>query len=472
MREYGYLVLAYEWTFFIYFLFINFGYLTLNVLSILSIRPHALNKMHQIWPLELDHHDPPISIIVPAYNEELTIVGSVTALLNVNYYKYEIIIVCDGSKDNTLGELKNNFHLIRSNDNFRNEVHNEPVLETYHSLLDSRIRVVYKKNGGKADAINCGINASQYSLFCCIDADTLLDPDCFNKMIKPFIFNKETVAVGGIVRILNGLEIENGIVKKFHLPKKLIEMAQVVEYLRAFFFGRMGFMTTNSLLIISGAFGLFSRAAVVKVGGYTKGSLGEDMDLVLKIRQYYLEKKQKFKIEFLPDAISYTQAPDDWKTLGHQRRRWQKGLLECLIRHKKLLLNPKSGYVGFFSYPFYVLAEAAGPTIEMFGYIGLIVLTILGWINLYTAIYFYIFAVLLGLIISFTAIVIEDFYYDNFSFKYLLYMSLLFLLETMIYRYISVYWRVQGTYQYFFKNNGHAWGDMTRKKIEINTTKS
>lgn len=455
---------AYELIFFIYFLIINLGYLSLNVLGLMSIRPHALNQMHKLWPLNLDHTSPPISIIVPAYNEELTIVDSINSLLNVNYIKYEIIIVCDGSKDNTLGELKKHFQLVRSYDSFREELIHQPILETYHSLKDPRIRVVYKKNGGKADATNCGINISQYPLFCCIDADTLLDPECFNKMIKPFIFNNNTIAVGGIVRALNGIEVENGLVKEFRLPKTVIELSQVVEYLRSFFLGRMGWMATDSLLIISGAFGLFQKKAVINVGGYRKGSLGEDMDLILRLRRYYLKTGESYKIDFLPDAISYTQVPDDWATLGKQRRRWQRGLWECLVEHKELLFNRKGGYVAFLSYPFFILAEALGPVFELLGYIGVICLSLLGWINPYTALFFYVFSVLIGLIISFTSIIIEDFYYNNFSFKYLMYMTAIFFLEVCFYRYVSLYWRIQGTAQYFFQSK-HDWGDMKRKKL-------
>lgn len=297
---------------------------------------------------------------------------SLQALLKLDYPQYEIVVVCDGSKDDTLGAIQRSFKLEPTLNTIRQDIAHATVQQSFVCTDHPKMRVLYKSNGGKADALNCGINAASFPYFCAIDADTLLEKDSLQKLARPFQLYPETAIVGGIVRLLNGCTVESGVITQRGAPGSLIESMQIVEYLRAFFLGRLGWSSTQSIMIISGAFGLFKASAIKEVGGYTLGSLGEDMDLVLKVRSLALKEKKPCRIEFVPDAICWTQAPDDYKTLSKQRIRWQRGLLECLIRHKDILFHKEGGVTSFVAFPFFVLAEAVGPLIELVGYLSLL----------------------------------------------------------------------------------------------------
>jgi len=248
------------------------------------------------------------------------------------------------------------------------ELTHKPIKNIYISLVDKRLKVVLKENGGKADALNCGINISNYPLFCAIDADSILDSEALHKLAQPFLFENNTVATGGIIRIANGCEIIDGVVKKVDTPNSWLETIQIVEYLRAYFLGRMGWIPLDSIMIISGAFGLFSKKAVIDVNGYNQNTVGEDMELVLKLRNKSIKNNTKINISFIPDAVCWTQCPNDIKTLSNQRKRWQRGLMESLWGGRNLFLNRKGGFLSFFAFPFFVFIEALGPIFELIGY--------------------------------------------------------------------------------------------------------
>lgn len=449
--------------FIIYFITINVGYIILLILSYFSISKQLQKNKPQYWEKFSSSREIPISIIAPAYNEELTIVESVKSMLTLDYNEYEIVVVCDGPKDNTLNELIKNFNLTQTINTTRTILKHKEIEKTYISTIDRRLKVILKKNGGKADALNCGINVSQYPLFCAIDADSLLEKDSLGKLATPFMSDITTVATGGIVRIANGCDVNHGEITKVNMPRTLVEGIQVVEYLRAFFLGRMGWIPLDSLMIISGAFGLFSKDAVLKCGGYNTLTVGEDMDLVLRLRNYSMLNKVNFSIKFVPDAVCWTQCPDNYKTLKNQRSRWQRGLLECLWNYKHIFLNPKSGTVGVIAYPFFIFIEALGPIIEGAGYIFVLLATLFGFLNIETFIYLYMIALLLGIILSISSIYIEEEYFDHYNKTHIFKMISLSLFENLWFRYLHLYWRLKGTVQYFLKK-GH-WGEMKRKKF-------
>lgn len=446
-----------------YFLVINIGYILLLILSYFSIKKHLLLNKPLYWPKISSKNETPISIIAPAYNEEYTIVESIKSMLSLEYSEYEIVVVCDGSKDNTLGELINNFELYEVANTTRTILNHKRIIASYHSNIDKRLRVVLKENGGKADALNCGINLARYPLFCAIDADSLLSKDSLSKLSNPFMNDVNTVASGGMVRIANGCIVENGDIVKIGMPKTMIESIQIVEYLRAFFLGRMGWIPLDSLMIISGAFGLFSKDAVLKCGGYNTATVGEDMDLVLRLRNLGLESKTELSIKFVPDAVCWTQCPNDYKTLRNQRARWQRGLLECLWEYKHIFMNYKTGKLGVFAFPFFVFIEALGPIIEAAGYTTVIILAIMGIINIEGLIYLYILSILLGMILSISSLYIEEQYFEHYNKTQIIRMVSISLFENFWFRYLHLYWRIKGTYQFFTKK-GH-WGEMKRTKF-------
>lgn len=332
-----------------YFVLVNLCYAVLLVLSYREIlyymRHNSFSNYRSTVQSEIT---PPISILAPAFNEEATAVESVRSLLKLNYGKYEVIVVNDGSKDNTMDRLIREFQLLPSRQIYQPTLQAQPVRDIYKSPRPEyrNLVVVDKENGGKADALNVGINVAQYSYVCAIDADSLLEDDALQKVMKPFLEDEHVVASGGIVRIANGCEVVNGRVVKVALASTLLPIFQVVEYFRAFLSGRMAWQAVNGLLIISGAFGMFKKSAVIEAGGYNRDTVGEDMELVARIHRTKLEKKEPYRVVFVPDPVCWTEAPESMSILSRQRNRWHRGLLDTMLLHKKMLFNGNYGVVG------------------------------------------------------------------------------------------------------------------------------
>ena len=354
-----------NWVFLFYFMGLHGVYMMLTVSSMIYLpkfmREHSTEDLS---PLHADF-EPPVTIIVPAYNESATIASSVRALLQLEYPEYEIIIVNDGSTDDTLEVMIDALSLRPFPEVYRKQIETQAVKKIYRSTQFSNVRVIDKENGGKADSINTGINASYYPLFCCVDADSVLERDSLKRVVRPFIEQPETVASGGVVRVLNGCSVDNGFIAKVGLPTNLLALFQVVEYLRAFMFGRLGWSPMNALLIISGAFGVFRKATVIDVGGYHTGSIGEDMELVVRMHRHLIEKQRPYRIQFVPDPVCWTEAPEKLSVLRSQRVRWQVGLAESLMMNMPLLFNRKGGVVSWVAFPFFLVFECLGPLLEV-----------------------------------------------------------------------------------------------------------
>ncbi|WP_242949522.1 glycosyltransferase family 2 protein [Clostridium pasteurianum] len=382
----------------------------------------------------------PVSVLVPAYNEEDTIVDNIKSLLKLNYPLFEVVVINDGSKDDTLKKIIETYNLTKIDQPVRYLVKTNKIRGIYKNLDVPGFTLIDKENGGKADSLNAGINVSKYPVFTSIDADSILESDSLVRVIMPFIEDKSTVAVGGIVRIANGSEIKNGRIKSIGLPSDKLAMFQVVEYLRGFLSGRMGWDALGCLLIISGAFGAFKKDIAVQAGGYTGNTIGEDMELVVKMHGYLRENKFKYKIKFIPDPVCWTQAPEKIKDLKGQRRRWQIGLMDSLLRHKKLLLNPKYGVIGMFGIPYFWVFEMLGPIIEVLGYIFIPLAYIFGLLNLRYFILFLISSILYGIILSIGAILLEDYTFSKYkSIKQLLRLSWYGILENFGYRQMTTF---------------------------------
>jgi cellulose synthase/poly-beta-1,6-N-acetylglucosamine synthase-like glycosyltransferase len=444
----------------IYFFAISIFYIILILISSGKLRDFIRSIRNDVTIIS--NYTKPISVVVPAYNEEATIIDNITSLLDLNYPEFEIIVVNDGSKDETLAKVIEHFKLRKIDVEINMQVECKKIKGVYGSFIIPNLVVVDKENGGKADALNAGINLSRYPLFCGIDADCIIEKDALLRIVKPFLKYEDTIAVGGIVRIANGCTIKDGKLLEAKLPKQAIVRFQIIEYFRAFLTSRIGWERINALLIISGAFGVFKKSAVVKVGGYST-TIGEDMELTLKMHEYFRKNKLKYKIDFASDAVCWTQAPDTLKGLKSQRIRWHRGLTDSLLRHKKMLFNPKYGAVGMLSMPYFFLVEMLGPVIEIIGYAMLIISSITGTLSKF-CVFIFLMAYLYGILFSLSAILFEEFSYKRYAgFKEITKLVMYSFLEQIIYRQITVWWRVVSFFN--FKKGSTQWGTIKRNSF-------
>ncbi len=450
-----------------YFLFLNIGYLSMSILAFLSLRRYSRRmKSLNIEDLVTSAGSPPITLIAPAYNEEATCVEATKSFLTLNYPEFEILVINDGSSDNTLQRLIDAFDLQPTPRIPTAEIETAPVKKIYNSSRYPNIWVIDKENGGKSDALNTGIRFCRTPLFCAMDADSLLERDALARVVRPFLENDSTVAAGGIIRIVNGCTIKDGSIVDIRLPKNILAKIQVLEYLRAFLAGRMGWEAIQSTLIISGAFGIFKRATVVEAGGYSIDTVGEDMDLVVKLHRHCLEKKIPYKITFVPDPVAWTECPESIKILGRQRDRWQRGLMEVINRHKVMLFNPRYKRIGLFAYPYFYLFEMLGPIIEFPGYITFIIALAIGRVSGTYIFAFFMAAMVFGIALSIVSIGLEELTFRRYPrFRDLLQLFLTAIVENVGYRQLSIYWRIHGVYSYF--RGAKGWGKMERKGFQV-----
>jgi cellulose synthase/poly-beta-1,6-N-acetylglucosamine synthase-like glycosyltransferase len=448
-----------------YVLAINALYFLQLILSAFSLYDY-IKKMHysDYKKYTASTNMIPISVLVPAYNEESTIVNNINSLLSLNYPFHEVIVINDGSKDNTFKNIVEAYNLNEISQPIRYLISTKKVRGIYKNLDIPKLTLVDKENGGKADALNVGINLSKYPVFTSIDADSMLESDSLVRVIMPFIEDKLTVAVGGIVRIINGSKIKDGKVEVIGLPHNKLAMFQIVEYLRAFLTGRMGWNALGCLLIISGAFGAFRKDVVVQVGGYSSSTIGEDMELVVKIHRSLRKNKIKYKIKFIPDPVCWTQAPENIKDLRGQRRRWQIGLMDSLFRHKELLLSPKYGIIGLVGVPYFWIFEMLGPVIETLGYIFIPLSYALGLLNTGYFILFLVSSILYGIVLSIGAILLEEYTFSKYpSIKQLLRLSWYGVLENFGYRQMTTLFRIDAIIR--FKKFRNSWGKIKRESF-------
>lgn len=409
---------------------------------------------------------PPVAIIAPSYNEELTIVESAKALLALHYPDFEVIIVNDGSRDATLHVLVEAYGLKPIQRYHDLAVQCRPIRGIYANPGVPRLIVVDKNNGGKADAINAGMNVARAPIICVIDADTLLEPDALIRAVRPFVEEPiKTVAVGGTIRIANGCRVEGGRVLEARLPRNFLALVQTVEYLRAFLMARLGLTEMRALMIISGAFGLFRRSAAIDVGGFSHNTVGEDFELVVKLHRHMRDKKQDYRITYIADPVSWTEAPETLKILGNQRARWQRGSLETFFKHRDMFLNPRYGRIGFLGMGQVVVFDVLGPLIEVAGYILVPLLWLLGLIAFDYVLAFIAVIFTFGLFLSVGSLVLEEVQLRRLPrARDLAILTLIAVVENFGYRQINNFWRIKGYWQFLRKQQG--WGEMTRKGFQ------
>ncbi len=461
---------------FIFSIFITMSYVVLGFYSAKEMIYYLRkNKFVDYRNILASPFAPSLSILAPAYNEENTILENVKSLMSLHYNNFEVIIVNDGSKDKTLETLIENFGLYKIPYAYNDKVPTKAVRGVYKSTIASwnKLVVVDKENGGKADAINVGINVSQYGIFACIDVDCIIEQDGLLKMIKPFLEHTESrvIATGGVVRIANSCDVEDGKITKINLPDKFLPRVQVLEYFRAFLLGRMAWSRLDGLMLISGAFGFFDKEIAIIVGGYNHETVGEDMELTVRMRKYMEQQNKKYLVPFIPDPLCWTEAPESSKILSRQRNRWARGTIETLLMHKDIFFNPKYRTLGMLSYPYWLIFEWMAPIIEFLGISYFIILIITGNIN-------WIFCIsLLFLVYSFAiahslfSIIFEEYTYHQYKkpsdmFK----LVLTSMIEPFAFHTRTVWWSVRGNYD-LFTGAKKGWGEMTRAGFGDNANK-
>lgn len=439
--------------FVVYVVFITFFYVISNFISFSSVIRYMKNRERAFLLPVYSEFMPEISILAPAYNEEAVIVPLVQSLLQLEYGKYEIIVINDGSLDHTLQLLKDVFSLELVPD----------MPRVYRSKLYSNLRVLDKENGGKASALNAGIAIAKADLFCSVDADSILQRDSLLAVVQPFLDDRTTIASGGVVRIANGCKIKDGFLVKTGMPKSFLAKLQVMEYIRSFHFGRVAWSQWNALLVISGALGLFSKEAVLRVGGYKAGILGEDMELVVRLHRYFLNANIPYRITFVPDPICWTQVPEDLKTFKNQRIRWQRGLGESLFANRKILFGRSSKTVGFFAFPFFVIFELFGAICEPLALVATVFGFGMGIVKWQSFLAFWGVSIFSGLTISMTALILEELSFPLYGnrLKDQLILFWVAIAENFGYRQLATHWRLWGLTLWVFGKKG-SWGTMKR----------
>lgn len=450
-----------------YAILIMSSYLILAHLSTKELRSYLKrNSFIDYEVLLSSEFAPKLSLIAPAYNEGFTIEENVKSLLSLNYNNYQVIVVNDGSKDNSMEILAKTYDLVLTDLIIDAKIETKEIKGVYKSrnAAYKKLIVVDKENGGKADALNVGLNIAEHPYVVCIDVDCILDKDSLLKLAKPFLesHEKRIIATGGVVRIANQCVIKNGRLIEVNVPNVMLSRIQVLEYLRAFLLGRMAWGRLDGLLLISGAFGAFDKEIAIFSGGYSTKTVGEDMELIVRMRRYMLERKLSYTVSYIPDPLCWTEAPEDFKIFKKQRSRWMRGTIETLSIHRKMFLNPKYKLLGMLSVPYWTLFEFLAPAIEFIGLVITVLFIIFGLINWHffflLALFVYTFAILFSVIALFSEEKTYHKYPKQTDFFKLLMAA---FIEPLYFHPLAVYAALVGYKEKIMGTKG--WGEMTRK---------
>ena len=451
-----YFVLGIQGLIFFYFITLNGLYLVLLLLSAAWCRRYK--KKAALHPIDFDALEslkrliPPVTLIVPAYNEERVIAQSVRSLLGIEYPRIQIAVINDGSTDNTLEELTRSFSLRKTEVRPSGELPTQPIRDYYVSVVEPRLVVIDKQNGGKADALNAGINFCESPYFLAMDADSVVEPEALTYAVRAILEDPErVVAVAGIVRGVNGSIVDGGRVRSPSLQLNLWVVMQTIEYVRSFLAGRAGWSQINGLLMVSGAFGLFQKAACVKVGGYSTRTVTEDLELVVRLHRYAREHKLDWRVVFAPDAVCWTEMPSSAAVLSRQRKRWHEGLWQTIAAHRAMCFRPRYGVVGMLSMPHQVIHEAGGPFVELSGLVLLPLAYFLGMLSFKAFVLYMAFAFFFSIVFSLMAVLIDQTLFPRHRFPRDALLLLVFaLIENFGYRQLYLSWRLAASWNYLF----------------------
>ncbi|MGW8316557.1 MAG: glycosyltransferase family 2 protein, partial [Bacteroidales bacterium] len=442
------------------------SYLSLMIFSAITLRRYRRKNSYVDYnSIVTSPLAPSVTVIAPAYNESSNIVDNIRALLSLYYNNLDIVVINDGSTDDSLEKIITEYELEKVDSYFEYRLPCERIRGIYKSQNRAfkKLTIIDKKNGGKADALNAGLNVCRNDLVLSIDADSVVEPDSLIKLVKPFLeaSDKRVIGVGGVVRIANSCDISEGFIQKINLPRRFLPRAQVLEYTRAFLIGRMAWSELDGLLLISGAMGMFDREILIESGGYSTQTVGEDMEMVVRIRRYMADIGEDYKVVYIPDPLCWTEVPSKLKVLARQRSRWTRGTMETLFTHRKLFLNPKYKTLGMLGYPYWLFVEYLAPIVEFFGIIWFISLLISGRLNLPFFLDLFGFVYFFAVSLSIWAILFEEITFHKYQKKRdVLKMIITAFLEPLFYHPLVMFLTVKGNLDKILKRN--TWGRMVR----------
>lgn len=440
-------VAAATWCIFGYFIVSKISYFLLNALSIFRMHQMEREKVLTDLPQIYSGLEQPISLLLSTHNSAATISTSVHALLQLDYANFEIIIINDGSQDETLNTLISTFGLHAFPEAYRIQLATQDVHRIYRSTRYPNLRVIDKIYGGKADALNAGINASRYPLFCSVDEHTILHRDSLRRMVAPFLNQDTVIATAGAVRVANGCEVKNGLLHKVALPKRWLPVFQIIEYLRTSLFAPLGWSTMNGMLIAPAAgVGLFQKAVVIAAGGYRIDTTTENMELIVRLHRLMRQKQQEYQITFVADPVCWQQVPQDLATLKRQRMRWQCGLLDSLSQNTGLLFARNGGVPGRLAFPFFLVFECLGPILELFGYAFILLAYACGLLSLQALMAFFSVAIGLGVLLSASGLLLEEMSFHLYpKASDIAKLAIVAILGNLGYRQLNIVWRSSAT---------------------------
>jgi cellulose synthase/poly-beta-1,6-N-acetylglucosamine synthase-like glycosyltransferase len=461
---------VFDWAVLVYFVAVNSSYLGLLCLAAVELfryrRWQSVTGQEEVLASPFS---PPVSVLVPVYNEEAAIVQSVEAMLALRYPQFEVVLVVDGATDGTFDLLRRGYDLVRVERGVPEDVPmREKPTGVYVPRGDAPLTVVTKANSGRADSLNVAINAARYPLVCMVDADSILDGNALLHVAQPFVDDPErVVGSGGVIRAANGCGVRQGRLVDVRMPREWIARIQVIEYLRSFLLGRTGWSRLNSLVVISGAFGMFRRDVVVGVGGLDAGCIGEDAELVVRIHRRMREAREDYRMVFVAEPISWTEVPPNLRVLGRQRRRWARGLAEVLWRHRRMIGNPRYGRIGLVALPYYVVFELLAPLIEVTGLVAVAAGVALGVVNLGFGLLFLLVAFAYAVALSFASLLLEETSFHRYHrWRDLATAAVSACIENVGYRQATAVFALQGLWA-ALRGRRAVWGAMDRTGFAV-----
>lgn len=460
--------LFYENAIFFYCVALFLIYFVLTVLSRLVIHRNKFFARYRNETTILSSPIAPgISVIAPAFNESLNVISNIRSLLTLEYPLFEVIIVNDGSTDDTLEVLIQEFSLTKVDYAYNEILETQPVRGIYRSTekVYNKLTIVDKINGKcKADAVNAGLNVAHHPYFLNTDVDCILDNKTLVKLIRPILEEmKPVIAVGAGLRIANSCEIDSGMMTMVKVPTALLPRFQELEYIRSFIMGKLGWSYINAVPNVSGGLGLFNKEVAIQAGGYDSKSFAEDMDIVVRMVKNRLEEKEEYAVRYIPETLCWTEAPESLSVFVRQRVRWSRGLWQIFATHFKVLFNPKYKRLGLIVFPYNFFFELLAPIIEVLGIIFYICIIILGLVNWQTAIILLIFVYVYLVFISIVAVLWDQFVFKQYkNWKVVFNLTLMAFIEPLIYHPIVLFSCLKG-YLYQLVGRKHSWGNMKRK---------
>jgi cellulose synthase/poly-beta-1,6-N-acetylglucosamine synthase-like glycosyltransferase len=457
-----------------YFIGFFYGFVNILYTSLISIAfvtvPFHIRRI-KYSPLRENQLSPeisPVSILIPAFNEGEILFRTIQSTLELTYPYFEVIIINDGSTDNTLDLLIKKYGLRKIDLVYRSILKTNPVRGFYYNKEIPNLVVIDKERGGKSDALNCGVNASRSPYVCSVDADTIMEPDSLLRLMTAVMENPSpVVACGGVVRVMNGVRMDSNKIKQISLPKRTLAIFQIVEYLRGFLFGRVGLDALRGNMILSGAFSMFQKQEIMDLGGFDKKNVCEDMEIIVRIHKERRLKKKPYTVRFITDPICWTEVPETFSQLGKQRRRWHLGLIQTMMKYKGMIFNPRYGRIGMVIMPYFFFAEMLSPMVEVLGYLAIIGAFIFGIISLKFFLLFLFLAIFYGVFLSVASVFLEEMTYKRYpEWEHLFTLVLFGILENFGYRQINSFWRFQAFFQYALGQ--HRWEYHRQKDAAAN----